>query len=623
MGAIDALRAPLGLTAASVFARQTARMETLLPTVTAADDAMGPLARSLVRLLLERLCIEPGVGTTFPLSCTSPDGSLIQLRTNLLRDLGAIGETQLRRSGTLDTPPVKWAAQILELVDLTLLSPDLRAWLDRVPALLTNALSCSEGTCPEQTVAIEITVDILTRSLRDGFGRGLPDEHFENIAEEVLRDHFRVAASNPDHGNALGFLLSGVEIRSPALTEARERARQLAALLREIEELTVRLKDSPQPLAASITTPLVLKNLQALRQAWRIAEVGQRIPEFPLRPELLAEVQPLVAAIVSGDWNRIVAGIHPQLETLEAQQLLPRGSVRAFDSAARFANARTEDDLKRAARDLVLPLPPWMDRWVVDLNASWPRLASNNFLLNGDLTLGYNGERFGIVARGTALSYDLTTQAGLTQTEQYEGSAEGWFLLPLGSATALDLRGNVGASIFDTTVVQQGSPFGDQTSLMGRAVTVVGLRFQAGRVAAYLGGGAGFQYEDYSALNVMTVRRAVLLDQNPWTLRGEGHVKAQWNAIPDILSLRLRADLSYLQITRDDRRVVVGTGSSKTHSVTRSEQTQLVLRGFLDVDALRFFGFLPSLHGGLNYVQVGSDGSITPVIGVGIRREAL
>ncbi len=84
MGAINALRAPLGLTAASVYARQAERIETLLPTATSADNAMGPLARSLVRVLLERLCIEPGIGTTFPVSCASPDGSLVQLRTILL-----------------------------------------------------------------------------------------------------------------------------------------------------------------------------------------------------------------------------------------------------------------------------------------------------------------------------------------------------------------------------------------------------------------------------------------------------------------------------------------------------------------------------------------------------------
>ncbi|MEI7895029.1 MAG: hypothetical protein WCI05_18180 [Myxococcales bacterium] len=273
---------------------------------------------------MERLCVEPGIGTTFPVSCASPDGSLVQLRTNLLRDIGRMGEEQLRRSGVSDSPQVKWATQILELVDLTLLSPDL-----------------------------------LTRSLRDGFGRGLPDEHYENIAEEVVKS------------------------RSPAL------ARQLAALLREIEELTLRLRDSPQPTAASIVTPLVLKNLEALRDTWLIATVGQRTPEFPLRPELFAEVQPLVTAIMTCDWNRIVTAVRPQLETLEAQQVLPRGSVHAFDSAARLASAQTEDDLKRAARDLVLPLPPWMDHWVAEVIASWPRLETADFLLNGDLTLGY------------------------------------------------------------------------------------------------------------------------------------------------------------------------------------------------------------------------------------------
>jgi hypothetical protein len=112
---------------------------------------------------------------------------------------------------------------------------------------------------------------------------------------------------------------------------------------------------------------------------------------------------------------------------LEAQQVLPQGAVRAFDSAARLASARTEDDLKRAARELVLPLPPWIDHWVAD------------------------------------------------------------------------------------------------------------------------------------------VRREVISDQNPVTVRGEAHVKGQWNAMPDILSLRLRADLSYLQITRDDRRVAVGAGTSTTY----------------------------------------------------------
>jgi hypothetical protein len=158
---------------------------------------------------------------------------------------------------------------------------------------------------------------------------------------------------------------------------------------------------------------------------------------------------------------------------------------------------------------------------------------------------------------------------------------------------------------------------------MGRGVAIVGLRLQTGAFAVYFGGGAGLQVEDYRTVTVMTGRREVISDQNPVTVRGEAHVKGQWNAIPDILSLRLRADLSYLQITRDDRRVAVGAGTSTAYFATQREQTELILRGFLDVDALRFFGFLPSLHGGLNYVQLGSDGSTAPVIGVGIRREAL
>ena len=246
--------------------------------------------------------------------------SLVQLRNNLLRDIGTMGRT-------LDAPAAKWATQILELVDLTLLSPDLRAWLDRIPALLTKALSCPAGTCPEQVAAVEMTMDILTRSLRDGFGRGLPDEHYEHIVEEVIKS------------------------RSPALV------RQLAALLREIEELTVRLKDSP--VATSIVPQLVLKNLEALRAIWLIVTVGHRTPEFPLRPELFAEVQALVTAIMTGDWKQIVTAVRPQLETLEAQKVLPQGSVRAFDSAARFASARTEDDLKRAARELGSVLASW------------------------------------------------------------------------------------------------------------------------------------------------------------------------------------------------------------------------------------------------------------------------
>ena len=170
-------------------------------------------------------------------------------------------------------------------------------------------------------------MDILTRSLRDGFGRGLPDEHYEHIVEEVIKS------------------------RSPALV------RQLAALLREIEELTVRLKDSP--VATSIVPQLVLKNLEALRAIWLIVTVGHRTPEFPLRPELFAEVQALVTAIMTGDWKQIVTAVRPQLETLEAQKVLPQGSVRAFDSAARFASARTEDDLKRAARELGSVLASW------------------------------------------------------------------------------------------------------------------------------------------------------------------------------------------------------------------------------------------------------------------------
>lgn len=269
----------------------------------------------------------------------------------------------------------------------------------------------------------------------------------------------------------------------------------------------------------------------------------------------------------------------------------------------------------------------------MDLNGDIPKLKDNATVLDGDLTLGYQGESFGVTGRGSLTNYDVTDDASFSQTERGEGSLEGWWMTNLGAKTKLELRAVAGALLYNTDASNPntGLALGDESSVMGRGSALAGVRLHPrSDVALALYAGAGGQYEFHDSLKVFRNAGQVQgQDEERLTARGEGRVRFQWNAVPDVFSLRLRVDGSVFKLTRDTFAYQVGTATGIDQTQTRTEllQMELFSRGFFDVDAVRFLDFVPSVHGGLNYVYVSGEGtsqsSVVPLVGIGIRREAL
>jgi hypothetical protein len=358
----------------------------------------------------------------------------------------------------------------------------------------------------------------------------------------------------------------------------------------------------------------------------------------PFAEDVLERAVAIAGAVGAEKASDFVAAAAPAVEELEAAGSAPSGTASAMRLAARLSDARSEDDMKRLARDLVVPLPPWTDPLLLDANASLPVLESEEVKLNGDVTLGYNGGSWGLVTRGSAFDYELTTKGGLTDTIRYDGEASGWGYVRIAPELRGEIRGLLGVSFYDTTSVsaKASSLFVDETSFMGRGEALVGLRWDASDTLAFsVQAGAGLQSESWDGNSLSTVSGAkvVYVDESrtPTTFRAEGRVRAEWRALPDVLAVRLRADLDNLAVSRSDttNTTIVGGGSGVSTttgtSVTSTRQTEIFTRLFFDIDALRVLELRPALHAGFNYVEVSSSNAsakVVPVFGLGMRREA-
>jgi hypothetical protein len=177
-----------------------------------------------------------------------------------------------------------------------------------------------------------------------------------------------------------------------------------------------------------------------------------------------------------------------------------------------------------------------------------------------------------------------------------------------------------------TTVALQTN----QDSIFGRAVGSLGARVQPGsRVALYASLGAGGQYEDYYRVVQTSLGEQGTVFDAATTVRFEARVRAQVAVVPRILSFRARADLNAFDMRRSDQAVTSSLGkvTQAEQGVTEIAQVEIFARGFIDADVARFFGFVPAVHGGANVFMLSSGGAststIVPVLGVGIRREAL
>ncbi len=391
----------------------------------------------------------------------------------------------------------------------------------------------------------------------------------------------------------LGVVAASLEPRRRVALE------QLDARLRAAEALLTRPVSDEADLLALAT---------ALAGAVEAALAAAGLPN----PPSLGPAVEAARALVVADLR---AGVIAALALLD-----PSVAEGALGRAARLLTAA--DPVAALRAEL---LGPWAEPLIFDFAANVPYLDVGNldFAFDGHLLLGYQWARWGLSGRAAVHAYDLVTDAQVADTTQPEGELHLWGSTAPGGPWAFEGRLELGASLYDTTVIPVGGAdgrvFAEETSTTFRGALLLGVRHVAPRRALALWLGAGGQLEDYSGLSVDARARVRDETRESSGLLLRGRLRAQQDLLGDILSLRLAVDL----VRHDLQRAAVSV-SFDTREVDAVEQIELRARLALDWRAAALFGFVPGLDVGLDWVRVddagGSTQTLVPLAGVGLRR---
>lgn len=589
------------------------------------EPSLGPTGNVIALKVIEHVCENTSVAAVLPLTCEyarrtitwrgirrAVIGDAVGLATHFVRPVSA-------------SPGVARAMAILDLVAelLALKSP-----ADVAEAVLKKATDpsrCGDAACAQNLAVARVVAEIVVRIGRDGPTFDRPLVHYERIVADVLRPYVKVQGPTGAAPTLPLVRVAQGDVAAPVPTPSAN-----ISVAKLIEALRVA---NVKPTDGASLARFLASELDAFGEARKMA--GAVLPppsSFAWSDDVLGPARQAAQVVAAERAIELADALSPTIRDLEAVRALPSGTADGVRLAARLADVRTQDDVERLGRELVFGLPPWTDPFVADINASFPILESSEFRLNGDLTLGYNANTWGVVARGSAYNYELLTRGGLTDTVRYDGEASGYGYIPIAPKLRAELRGLFGASFYDTTTVssERAALFVDQTSVIVRAEGIAGLRWDATDRAAFaLQGGLGVQSETWDENSISANGAAVTYvgdERSPTTVRAEGRFRAQWNMVPDVVSSRLRVDLNSLAISRSDTSttITVGSGvsSSTGTSVSSERQLEVFARLFFDIDAARVVDFRPSVHAGLNYIEVAGINAVAPVFGLGIRRES-
>ncbi len=264
------------------------------------------------------------------------------------------------------------------------------------------------------------------------------------------------------------------------------------------------------------------------------------------------------------------------------------------------------------------------ERATIDVNLGTPKLASGEFKLIGDATLGYAADKFGIVASGSMFFYDLENSAGLVQTERRGGSGEAWFVTGDERETfRLELRGTGGGMYYETDRFQ-GAYFFNEGSQMGYGTLSVGLRLRPDptfHLQALLGGGVLWERYDY--LTTDPASQKMLADTDTLSFRMDGRLHAHWQFLPGILSARVVGNGARFSLTRTNSSWSVGAPAF-ANDVSKFHQLELRGRLSVELDVAAFIGLIPFLYGAVDHISASGDAGskfiTVPSGGVGLNK---
>lgn len=273
---------------------------------------------------------------------------------------------------------------------------------------------------------------------------------------------------------------------------------------------------------------------------------------------------------------------------------------------------------------------PQPSTFSLDANASLPFLDLDtlDFAFSGDLSAGYSADRFGINASGSVGAYDLSSDVLLSDALRTAGDFSAWARFPVSHVWSLTTEVQGGAALYDATVVPTtaNTPliFREETSVLYRGAVSASATYTGARLQARVGLGLGGQAEDYSGIVVTDSNAAPIQDTSASStgLTYSGRVALRWLALDPHLALRLRADASRYALTRASVSVLLDTDALET-----TAQVEAHAKLFVDVEAWRFAGFVPSLCAGVDVIQRSERQdtltSTVPLVGVAITTGAL
>lgn len=579
----------------------------------------GMMTLEAFALSLHEACSLTAVRETLPSTCAAPSRlpfSLGSFRDGLVDDATRLASRRLAEIGHV--PGLEREVLLLSTLLGVLQGDDIPDLLSRLGRVVEGKARGAGGSTDPRAPAAT-AAEIVMRFLRDG-PIDKPRAHYERVVADVLaQGALLTQAPVPRADEVPSSAEAGFDPQAPLTPRQSGLTLQLVGSLGALERQgrEVTLHRAARPEIAAVT----LAKLDVVTLAY---EIASRDAKPLLEPETRQTVARVVAATAAGDVDALAKLIAEEIDAMGKAGVLSATTACTSRTALHLAFTRSTTEMRRALLTCLVEVPPWTDKLLFAAHAGLPVLDSTVTRIDGDLLLGYNGDVLGISAFGSLYNYDVSNTMGRSETFRTEGSSEIWGSQEICTTLRLEGRLTGGGALYNSDVYPSRRAFYEETSVMGRGSALLGIRLTPGpRFVVAAHGGGGFQVELWDSTQVPAVGRKVLLtDEVPVTSRAVGRLRAQWNALPPVFSLRASIDFDYLSITRTREITTIGpSGLGAAVSKTSVKQFELFARGFVDVDYLQFFSFRPVVHGGANIIGAEGDTTVVPVFGVGMRKE--
>jgi hypothetical protein len=571
--------------------QDASRVAELLAARVAPDAQLrtGAGSDELVAELQRASCRQGSVARLLPRTCAPLSGpnTLLELRTRFVQDalLLPVAARQGRATPSSD-------AERVLIATLTHVAEggNWDAFLRRVLQL---------GSTRARSIDTCAATDALLAQ-----GRAL-DAPIERAAMLLLLGRNQLASAPPKTKDLSALVQRFAAAEPPrALTATQVAAiKELAAAWPELDAPSRReAGDALSLLASSMHSAIELVSDSK-------ADVAKTTTEF-------TQVEAALRALGTGELS---AGLRTALALMGALDGETEVALDVLERIERFLRAPDDDARHRVLRSTALGLGSWADHVTADARIGAMRVSGANYHLAADLGLGYQDLNWGVEASGSARAYQSTTPNTFEDLDRYEGAAELWLATDANAAVRFDGRLSLGAFVYDSNRFLRDAQY-DETSAFGRGALLGGVRYDGATTSGGLWLGGGVQQEFYDSFTFAT-----LVSERRQTTRGHfvGRALGAVVLLPRWLVLRAALDASLFSITRMQIVETLGAGAAND---AQTQFSELDVSGnlHLDLEALRFFGFVPGASVAADYFRRKADNDVestlAPIVQLGIHR---